>query len=356
MRQPTGRCDRPRIFWKMKDQVPDQVLILKLRDDAGKTVHAAAFALLAFILLSFAPGCAKRSISLRGAVLERNSDPRKQSPISGVEVTATTGSTSSVVQTDSLGYFHVNLRSWIRSGQPVYLEFRRAGYEPLSLNATISDNLYIIDMVPIPAKVQTPTKQPTASIANVKVRFSMKSTGAVNVGSAVKDFEVVNVGNIPCNGKPPCSPDGKWKASIGSTTLDAGEGNEFRNVRLSCVAGPCPFTRIASDQYTKGGRKITVSVLNWSDTTTFLVEAEVYRPMVTEVVQDSYPLIFGNRLNFSVPDSGEGVSIEAEVNGEQLVFPLGPSLCLKWANCTVTTDKENSASYRCELRDGFEFR
>src|SRR5205823_3743206 len=113
------------------------------------------------------------SISLRGAVVERNSDPRKQSPISGVEVTATTGTTSSVVQTDSLGYFHVNLRSWIRSGQPVDLEFRRAGYEPLSLNATISDNLYIVDMVPLPAKVQTPAKQPTASIANVKVRFSM---------------------------------------------------------------------------------------------------------------------------------------------------------------------------------------
>ena len=320
MIQPTRDWERLRISSRVKDQVLNQVLIPTFRNVTAKLIQFTACALLAFALLSLAMSCAKRSITLRGAVLERNSDPRKQSPISGVEVTATTGSTSTIVQTDTLGYFHVNLRSWIRSGQPVHLEFRRAGYEPLSLNVTVSDNLYIVDMAAIPAKVATDTKQPLNSIANVKVRYSMKSTGAVNVGSAVKAFEVVNMGNVPCNGQPPCSPDGRWKGTVGSTTLDAGEGNEFRNVRLSCIAGPCPFTRIASDQYVKGGRSITASVLNWSDTTTFLVEAEVYRPMVTEVVQDSYPVIFGKSLISVFPTAGKGSASKRRSTGNRLCF------------------------------------
>jgi hypothetical protein len=190
----------------------------------------------------------------------------------------------------------------------------------------------------------------------VKVRYSMKSTAAVNVGSEVKAFEVANAGNIPCNGQMLCSPDRKWKATMGSATLNAGEGNEFRNVRLSCIAGPCPFTKVQSDRYSTGGREITASVLDWSDTTTFLLEAEVYHPMVTDVIQDSYPVIFGSTLNFSVPDTSEGVSIEADVNGEAIVFPLGPSLCLSWANCTETTNSDRSKSFRCELKNGFQFR
>ncbi len=318
-----------------------------------------ALALLLAILAGLLLSCARSPASLPGVVLERNSDPRKRSPIAGVEITASTasmGSTSTGGQTDSSGYFTLKLRGWVRRGQPIHLEFRHPGYQPLSLNEIVSDKLYVVDMAPISPNVQPEKERPTTAIANVKIRYSMKSTESVNVGSAVKAFEVVNTGNAPCNGNWPCSPDGKWKATLGSTTLSAGEGNEFRNVRLSCIAGPCPFTKVESDEYSKGGNKITASVLNWSDTTTFLLEAEVYHPMGSEVIQDSYPVIFGRTLNFSVPDTGEGVSIEADVDGSQVVFPLGPSLCLSWANCTATTDKDHSKSYRCELKDGFGFR
>lgn len=315
-----------------------------------------ALALLLAMLSGLLLSCARSPISLPGVVLERNSDPRKRSPIAGVEVTASLGSTATGGQTDSLGYFSLKLRGWVRKGQSIHLEFRHPGYQPLSLNEIVSDKLYIVDMAPISSNVQPQREQPTTSIANVKIRYSVKSTESVNVGSAVKAFEVVNTGNVPCNGNWPCSPDGKWKATIGSTTLSAGEGNEFRNVRLSCIAGPCPFTKIESDQYSKGGNEITASILNWSDTTTFLLEAEVYHPMGSEVIRDSYPVIFGRTLNFSVPETGEGVSIEADINGSQVVFPLGPSLCLSWANCTATTDKDRSKSYRCELKDDVGFR
>src|SRR5690348_226464 len=64
---------------------------------------ALLLAIMAALLLS----CSRSPVSLPGVVLERNSDPRKRSPIAGVEVTASTasmGSTSTSGQTDSSGY------------------------------------------------------------------------------------------------------------------------------------------------------------------------------------------------------------------------------------------------------------
>jgi len=85
--------------------------------------------------------------------------------------------------------------------------------------------------------------------------------------------------------------------------------NEFLNVRASCIAGPCPFTRIDSSGYANGGRNITVSALDWSDTATFLVEAEVFHTAISSNLRESYPVIFGRALNFTVPPTQEGVSI-----------------------------------------------
>jgi hypothetical protein len=328
-----------------------------MRRKRQAAILAAVIALFGGILAAGSlSSCRKGPSSLKGAVLERNSDPRKESPIADVEVSASIGSVSSVTKTGSSGEFSINLRRWIRRGQPMMLKFRRPGYEPLELHEVVSDKIYVVHMAPVPARAEPEPNRPEVSIANVKIRYSMKTTAAVSVGSAVKTFEVANSGNIPCNGRPPCSPDGKWKASVASTALDAGEGNEFRNVRLSCIAGPCPFTKVESDGVSEGGSKIQASVLNWSDTTTFLLEAEVYHPMESEIIRESHPAIFGRTLNFSVPGSAEGQSIEADVNGETIIFPLGPSLCLSWADCSVATDRSQNKTYRCELKNGYQFR
>jgi hypothetical protein len=224
------------------------------------------------------------------------------------------------------------------------------------LKEFIGDKLYIAHMVPIPHPVRTASSRPQSVVANVMVRYSMKSTSAVNIGSAVKTFEVVNKGDVPCKNQHPCSPDGKWKASIASASLDAGEGNEFRNARVSCIAGPCPFTHIETDDFSHGGRIISVSARDWSDTTTFLLEAEVVHPMVSDVVRDSYPVIFGQALNFTVPPTAEGVSIQAELNGTAIVFPLGPNLFLSWADCNARVNADQTKVYRCELKPGYRFR
>jgi hypothetical protein len=197
---------------------------------------------------------------------------------------------------------------------------------------------------------------PAIVIGNVLVRYSFKTLRSVDVGSAVKTFEVANVANLRCDNNPVCSPDGKWRATIGSMTLDAGPGNEFHDARLSCIAGPCPFTSVESDNFSKGGQKITASIRNWSDTTTFLVEAEVTHFMVSHVEHQSYPVIFGPALNFTLPADADGVSLEADVAGEAITFPLGPDLLLSWANCSATGNKDQTKLYRCELKPGYRFQ
>jgi hypothetical protein len=49
------------------------------------------------------------------------------------------------------------------------------------------------------------------------------------------------------------------------------------------------------------------------------------------------------------------VSIEAEVNGTTIVFPLGPALYLSWANCQVAVNQDQTKVYRCELNPGYRF-
>ena len=78
--------------------------------------------------------------------------------------------------------------------------------------------------------------------------------------------------------------------------------------------------------------QLQVAALNWSDTATFLVEAEVFRPMVSNVVRNSYPVVFGRVLSFTLPADAEGPSLEAEIGGTNIVFPLGPKLKLSWAS------------------------
>ncbi|HVI07172.1 MAG TPA: hypothetical protein VND65_02640 [Candidatus Binatia bacterium] len=200
------------------------------------------------------------------------------------------------------------------------------------------------------------TAHPGSIVSNTRIRYSVKATTEADIGSAVKTFQVVNNGNVPCSKHPPCSPDNKWKAAIGSFSLDAGDANEFRNARVACIAGPCPFTKIETENFSQDRRRFAVSIRNWSDTTTFLLEAEVVHPMTSDLVRETYPVIFGRALNFSLPASAEGPSVEADVDGVPIVFPLGPDLLLRWADCHVGVDHDLSKTYRCELKPGFDFR
>lgn len=321
-----------------------------------KTAVAVVIAALAAILtLLFVRSIKLRPVVLQGAVIKQDADPNKEQPIADVNVIVASGSESYAGRSDATGFFQITLPRRVRAGQALTLNFRHSGYEPLELREPVENRLYVARMIPIPPPAShAEDHHPETLVANLSIRYSIKTTTAPEVGSAVKTFQVVNAGNVPCDQKAPCSPDGRWKAAIGTASLGAAEGNVFRNVRVSCIAGPCPFTRIEPDHISQGGRTVKVSALNWSDTTTFLIEAEVFHPGVTDLVRTSYPIVFGRALNFSLPAEAEGLSIEAEIGGERVVFPLGPSLCLTWADCTSHVEQD-ARTYRCELKQGYRF-
>jgi hypothetical protein len=305
---------------------------------------------LAVLIIKFPRLTLERSIT--GAVLIANADPRKQLPIPNVDITAEADGSTAHAKSAASGFFRLSWHAPAWRRDQVTLKFSHPDYQPLEVTQPVSDEYFIARLMSS-APVASPGPQTT--IANIRIRYAVKATSTLNVGSITKTFDVINAGSVPCEGHSPCSPDGKWKAAIGSLSLDAGDGLDYQNVRVSCIAGPCPFTKIESDGFSRGGRRISVSVRAWSDTVTFLVEAEVFRTMLSDTIRRAYPSIFGRAMTFTMPPTGQGASIEAEVNGQEIVFPLGPDLWLSWASCSVQIASNRTKLYSCELNPGYRF-
>ena len=293
--------------------------------------------------------------SFAGAVITSDPDAIRQLPIGDVQVTLTAGQSKYTVRSEASGYFMVHLPRRIRRGLAITLSFQHADYQPLEIHDKAENRLYLAQLLPISRPAPHP-QLPDVNISHVVAEYSVTSTSTINIGSAVRPFTVPNMPNLPCKGGRPCSPDGRWRATIGSFVLDAGQGNEFHNARVSCIAGPCPFTRILNSDLARENRTFNVSALNWSTAATFLLEAEVFKPIANNIIRRSYPVIFERALTFTLPGSAEGVSIEAEVDGTMIVFPLGPALNLDWANCQIVVNKDQTRVYRCELKPGYRFQ
>jgi hypothetical protein len=298
---------------------------------------------------------------LRGAVVRSSPDVRKQQPIGDVMVTATYGDSTVTTHSDPSGYFGIAIPRSVLPGQTVLLNFEHPGYEPLELPVMIRfrsslRQLVVADLAPIAAEMPVEPSTAGKAVSNIRVRYTVNTDREENVGSEARTFEIVNQGNVPCRHQGPCSPDGQWKAAQGSIRLDAGQGNEFRDARASCIAGPCPFTRIDTSGFAQGGRIITATAYDWSETTTFLAQAEVFHTSIVPQMRLTYPVVFGRGFNFTVPPSAEGTSLVAELSGTEIIFPLGADLDLSWASCQVR--KGNTAInnvYQCELKPGYRF-
>ncbi len=285
-----------------------------------------------------------------GAVLTSDTDPTKQTPVAGVSISGKVGSAVVSAKSDAAGFFRLTLPLTLRLGRPIQLHFARTGYKPEEVSLVPSDILLVQRLQPV---VKRTNAQHT--IGNVRIRYTVKTSSFIDVGTIVRTFEVKNVANQPCRGQLPCSPNGQWKAATSDFRLDAHEDNRFRNPSVSCIAGPCPFTRIETEDLREEGRIFAVTALNWSDTATFLVEADVVHNQITDMVRESFPVQFGRSLTFSLPPTAGGPSIQAEVDGQDLVFPLGPDLVLSWADCSLKFDSDRSQSYNCELTPEYRF-
>jgi hypothetical protein len=326
------------------------------RESTGIFLHLIQALCSALLLVACHPHWPP--VILTGAVLIQDTDPRKQMPVPNTIVTADSGDLTVQTKTDSTGFFRVTLPSTSPlPSRTMVLSFKHDDYKPLRLDVASPNQIFVVHLVPIraPVVVRKASSEPAVPVTDLRVRYSIKAAARVDVGAQAKTFEVVNTSNVPCKGHPPCSPDGLWKATLASTTLDAGKGNEFRDDRVSCIAGPCPFTHVVTEQTTHDGRMLTISALDWSDTATFLIEAEVTKAMINDAIRVSIPIIFGQAVNFTLPPTAEGPSIEADLGKQDIIFPLGPEPSVPWATCTVKINTDRSQLYQCELKPGYHF-
>jgi hypothetical protein len=298
-----------------------------------------------------------------GAVLTDDSDLHKQRPIYEARVSASAGLSKGTAVSDQSGLFRLTLDPAISPEQPITITVEHPDYLPFEASSVLASRLLLLRMTPREIQTKSTDGKAEVAIANVRVRYAYRAATSLEVASAARTFDIVNTPNTPCNNMPPCSPDGRWKATVEAFSLNAGANREFRNARVSCLAGPCPFTRVETDAFSAGGQVIGVSVLNWGDRVTYLVEAEVSQTTVSDLVRHSYPVIFDRSMNFTLPPAAQGPSIEAEVNGEPIVFPLGPQLRLSWATCRLDAgagradrSRDTPRLYRCELKPGYLFK
>ncbi len=292
---------------------------------------------------------------LTGAVLTADTDLHRQRPVAEARVYADDGAgISAVGVTDEAGLFQLTLDPPLPVDRPISLRVEHGNYHPFEASGLVADQLHLVRLRPLQPPAAS-TAEPPVTIANVRVRYTFKAQTIVAIASAARTFEVVNTANVPCGDRPPCSPDRKWKAAVGGFSLDAGPNRQFQHVRISCLAGPCPFSRVVTDNFSRGGQVIEGSVLNWGDTVTYLVEAEVAQHVTSDLVRHTYPATFERFMNFTLPPGAQGPSIEAEVDGEEIIFPLGPQLKLSWATCRLETRDDGTRLYRCELKPGFAF-
>jgi hypothetical protein len=322
------------------------------------TIVAGAATLIGYTIALLAQRSEVRNLT--AVVLADDADIRKQHPVANVRVEAP-GYPAAVTNASGLFQLQLPVSLLLRPLRTnrVSLNLAHPDYVTLSRTVALDGQLYVLRMKPVAGGASANGKTAAITeipIADIRVRYTESARTSTDTGSVLKSFDVVNRGNVPCLGHQPCSPDGKWKAAMGGASLDAGEFNEFREGRVTCIAGPCPFTRIESDGFSRSARNISVSVRNWSDTVSFVLEAEVTRTTMSDLIRISYPFVFGRGLNFSLPPSGEGPSIEASVGDEDTVYPLGPDLTLSWATCSLQTARDRTKSYRCDLKSGYRFR
>src|SRR5215472_4699563 len=74
-----------------------------------------------------------RTITIQGAVIRKDADPRKELPVAGVDVVATDGLMTVRTQSEASGFFSLNFRENVWPGQTVTLSFRSPDYESYDL-------------------------------------------------------------------------------------------------------------------------------------------------------------------------------------------------------------------------------
>jgi len=233
-------------------------------------VIAAAIALIPQLHQSVPPPPPPEPMVIQGVVMRDEANPEKRFPISSVRVISTDGLASAPTTTGTDGLFKLTLKPEAKNGLSISLNFQHPDYQEKDVTQVIGESVpYIFYLWPSQYTRVEPAGQAWMG------RF-LRVADPPEIVS--KTFQIRNRGSVRCNNRPPCSPDGKWKAAIETASIDAGPGKIFASGRAQCIAGPCPWTSVETKGFPQLGQPtLTVSVRNWSDTVTYRLSGEAVR-------------------------------------------------------------------------------
>ena len=118
-----------------------------------------------------------------------------------------------------------------------------------------------------------------------------------------------------------------------------------------------PSQRSNWRSFRRDGRHFNVSVRDWSDTTTFLLEAEVVRRMTGDTLRRILSSNFRTRCELQPARGGAGTRASKRKSMEKaLFFPLDQISSYDGPIATVGVDRDQSETYRCKLKPGYQFR
>lgn len=85
-----------------------------------------------------------------------------------------------------------------------------------------------------------------------------------------------NRDGMRCNGRSPCSPDGRWFATITTLTLSAGAGQELRSSEVQCSGAGCTHRELMSLEISPDGTTVTARIKTWSHSVTLKLVAQLW--------------------------------------------------------------------------------
>jgi hypothetical protein len=237
--------------------------------DRRTPILAAVIGAIGAILGALSPSIFQsifpQHILIQGAIMRSDAKPSNRSVIKDVEVDYQEDGIEKHAMTNQSGGFNILLGSKLKAGDLLTLRFHKHCYQDFS--DTIS-----VAAVPYPRYLWPELDQNCIDPAITALSLEFR-----NVGIMQATLQITTRGSVPCQ-KSPCSPDNKWQAAQGSVSLDAGGDNSFSGGTFGCVAGPCPFSEIVADNFSKGGTRISGEAKTWSDDVTYVLKGTLSGP------------------------------------------------------------------------------
>ena len=329
---------------------------------AGIVAALGAAAAVAAVLALKQPAISllrQPAISIEGTVILQDDDPTKESPIAGVSVAVEPDDGVSLVDTatsDFSGYFKLRLPPTIVYGDSVTLRLRHPDHQPIDLVVPVAEHLYVMRMSSAHPEVQPRPARPDIVLSEIIVRYTIESRTALNIGSGARPSTcpIVAMSRAIGSRRVHLMASGRRRTAVCRSTPERATSFAMRACPASLVHARLRISSRMDFRAAARSSRPRSATGRTRPRSRLKPKCSGLRTPIRLSVPTQSSSDTGSTLHWPPPP--RGVSIEAEVDGEPIIFPLAPNGILSWATCNVRIQKEQARLYRCELKPGYIFK